>query len=175
MEHIRQQRTSSPTARPPKHRILLVGDSNARRVAQQLQTVDRMFKTDYIEAVDLDSATTWIETIEAKPDNTTVTLLVGTNDIRRGKNATLCDQEHQLITDTMNNLGIQYVVVQAPPIYAVQLRHRHQEREVVKFNTKHGRTWRRPLPDRQKRRNTPNTTIEPNGSNPYRKPHEKTS
>ena len=38
--------------------------------------------------------------------------------------------------NTMNNLGIRYAVVQAPPIYAVQFRHRYQEREVVKFNTK---------------------------------------
>ena len=138
---LRERRTHSSGAtnkhsRPPKHRILLVGDSNARRVAQELQKENRPFKTEYIEAIDIASAKSWAESLDSKPDNTTVVLLVGTNDIRRGSSAAQCDHDHQEVTDILSNHGTAYAVIQAPLIYAVQLKNRYQEREVIKLNTR---------------------------------------
>ena len=131
---------SSPPPPPPpppqKHRILLVGDLNARRVAQELQKENRPFKTEYIEAIDIASAKSWAESLDSKPDNTTVVLLVGTNDIRRGSSAAQCDHDHQEVTDILSNHGTAKAVIQAPPIYAVQLKNRYQEREVIKLNTR---------------------------------------
>ena len=136
---IKERRThlSEPSnPRPPKHRILLVGDSNARRVAQELQKTNRPYKTEYIEAIDIASAISWAQSLDTKPTNTTVVLLVGTNDIRRGNSAAQCDHDHQEITDTLAKTGTAYAVVQAPPIYAVQMKNRYQEREVIKLNTR---------------------------------------
>ena len=131
-----QSGTNSPPARPAKHKITLLGDSNARRTAQQMQKPGRIYKTEYVEALDLESAAAWTNTINTKPDNTTVVILVGTNDIRRGKSAAQCDKEHQSITEKLNDLEIPHAIIQAPPIYAVQLKDRQLEREVVKFNTR---------------------------------------
>ena len=134
MRKERRTHLSGPSnPRPPKHRILLVGDSNARRVAQK---TNRPFKTEYIEAIDIASAISWAQSLDTKPTNTTVILLVGTNDIRRGSSAAQCDHDHQEITDTLANTGTAYAVVQAPPIYAVQMKNRYQEREVIKLNTR---------------------------------------
>ena len=136
---IKERRThlsGSSNPRPPKHRILLDGDSNARRVAQELQKTNRPYKTEYIEAIDIASAISWAQSLDTKPTNTTVVLLVGTNDIRRGSSAAQCDHDHQEITDTLANTGTPYAVVQAPPIYAVQMKNRYQEREVIKLNTR---------------------------------------
>ena len=136
-EMIKQRRThQSGTARPAKHKIILLGDSNARRTAQQMQKADRIYKTEYVEALDLESAAAWTNTLNTKPDNTTMVILVGTNDIRRGKSAAQCDKEHQSMTEKLNDLEIPHAIVQAPPIYAVQLTDRQLEREVVKFNTR---------------------------------------
>ena len=121
---IKERRThlsGSSNPRPPKHQILLVGDSNARRVAQELQKANRPYKTEYIEAIDIASAISWAQSLDTKPTKTTVVLLVGTNDIRRGSSAAQCDHDHQEITDTLANTGTAYAVVQAPLIYAVQM------------------------------------------------------
>ena len=136
IKEIRTHLSGSSNSRPPTHRILLVGDSNSRRVAQELQNTNRPYKTEYIKAIDIVSAISWAQSLDTKPTNTTVALLVGTNDIRHGSSAAHCDHEHQEITDTLANTGNAYAVVQAPPIYAVQLKNRYQEREIIKLNTR---------------------------------------
>ena len=55
-------------------------------------------QTENMEAVDLDSATTWVAAIETKPDNTT--------DIKIGKMRQYVTKNTKIITETMSNLGI---------------------------------------------------------------------
>ena len=59
-----------------------------------MQKVDTIYKTEYVEALDLESAAAWTNTLNTKLDNTTVIILVGTNDIRRGKSTAQCDTKN---------------------------------------------------------------------------------
>ena len=150
-----------------------------------MQKGDKTHKTEYVEALDLESAAAWTNTLNTKPDNITVVILVGTNDIRIVKSAAQCDKEHQSMTEKLNDLEIPHAIFQAPPIYAVQLKDRQLEREIVKFITRLESRLNadtlismenlendRSLIDK-KRRNPPHPPLKPNRSNTYRKPPPK--
>ena len=103
------------TAKNQDKRIMIIGDSNTRHITDQLINITS-HDIQNLHAFTLEKALDLIPTIsEDQMTKTTVYLLVGTNNIKRGETARECADIYQVITDMIVEKAQNVTVIQLPP------------------------------------------------------------
>ena len=96
---------------------MIIADSNTKHIKEQLINMSNI-EIQHLHAFTLEQAEELTTTIQDKDfKNTTIYLLVGTNNIKKGESANDCAAKHKSITEKIKNVTQDLVIIQLPPIY----------------------------------------------------------
>ena len=129
-----EQLVATQTSPQQDHQnICYVGDSNMIMIHACME-MENMQQYDLIKTFTIEEAISWANTTTTTL-NTLHLIMVGTNNIKRGETANQCATKHAELTETLDNKGINYKVIQLPPSYWNSGRDTHFcSRETIKLN-----------------------------------------
>ena len=129
-----EQLVATQTSTQQDHQnICYVGDSNMIMIHAYIE-MENMQQYDLIKTFTIEEAISWANTTATSP-NTLHLTMVGTNNIKRGETANQCATKHAELTETLDNNGLNYKIIQLPPSYRNSGRDTHFcSRETIKLN-----------------------------------------